>query len=81
MQAIKLPKNKSLNDSLIILHYLSSLPFPSSSPNTSNPLLPSDPYTRAKHIQAAEKHSGVIVPGFYKYLQAQEEGEQVRLGQ
>lgn len=60
------------------MHYLSSL---KQSNGKANALLPSDPYTRARHLLAGQRHSETITPGFYRYLQAQDAEKQVQYGQ
>lgn len=59
------------------MHYLSSLPTSAGKPNA---LLPSDPYTRARHLQAGQKHADALTPAFYRYLQAQDAEKQVQYG-
>lgn len=59
------------------MHYLSSLPLS----GKANPLLPTDPYLRAKHLLAGQKHAESITPAFYRYLQAQDGDKQVQYGQ
>lgn len=59
------------------MHYLSSLTLS----DKANPLLPSDPYLKAKHLLAGQKHGENITPAFYRYLQAQDGDKQVQYGQ
>jgi hypothetical protein len=59
------------------MHYLSSLPLL----GKVNPLLPSDPYLKAKHLLAGQKHAESLTPAFYRYLQAQDGDKQVQYGQ
>ena len=59
------------------MHYLSSLTLP----DKVNQLLPSDPYWKAKHLLAGQKHAESITPAFYRYLQAQDGDKQVQHGQ
>ncbi len=54
------------------MHYLSSIDLGSG----ENPLLPSDPFSRARHLLAGQRHSEAITPAFYRYLQAQEPEKQ-----
>jgi glutathione S-transferase len=73
-QAMRLNNGGSLHDSMILMHYLSTLPL------ERNPLLPQDPYNRAKHLLSGQKHAETITPAFYRYLQAQDAEKQVEYG-
>jgi glutathione S-transferase len=75
-QAARLGQGKSLHDSLILMHYLASLPLSTG----ENPLLPKDPYERARVLLAGQGHAETITPAFYRYLQAQEAEKQVEHG-
>jgi glutathione S-transferase len=75
-QAARLGQGKSLHDSLILMHYLASLPLSTG----DNPLLPKDPYERARVLLAGQRHAETITPAFYRYLQAQEAEKQVEHG-
>ncbi|GAA6035386.1 hypothetical protein JCM8097_008850 [Rhodosporidiobolus ruineniae] len=63
-------KGKALYESLVLLEFLDSA-FPS-----SRPLLPSDPIEAGYARLAASQISTVVVPAFYKLLQAQSDEEQ-----
>ena len=58
------------------MHYLAALPLSTG----ENPLLPSDPYARARVLLAGQRHAETITPAFYRYLQAQEAEKQVEHG-
>jgi glutathione S-transferase len=58
-----------LYESLVLLEYLDDA-FPSS------PLRPTDPLERGRARLAAEQVSNVVVPAFYKYVQAQDPSAQ-----
>ena len=58
------------------MHYLASLPLP----GVANPLLPEEPYEKARTLLAGQKHAESITPAFYRYLQAQEAEKQVEYG-
>jgi hypothetical protein len=58
------------------MHYLASLPLPS----VSNPLLPEEPFEKARVLLAGQKHAERITPAFYRFLQAQEAEKQVEYG-
>ncbi|KAH8080848.1 glutathione S-transferase [Filobasidium floriforme] len=74
--AARLGQGKSLHDSLILMHYLASLPLSTG----ENPLLPKGPYERARVLLAGQRHAETITPAFYRYLQAQEAEKQVEHG-
>ncbi|KAJ6560434.1 thioredoxin-like protein [Mycena capillaripes] len=67
---------RGLNESTVILEYLEDL----AANTTKRSLLPIDPYARALVRLQCDHISRSIVPAFYRFLQAQEEGAQIEGG-
>jgi len=81
--ALKLAGGNSLAESTVIMEYLEEAFSPPNADQASHPpLLPplSDPYARAKARLTADHTNRAIVPGFYRYLQAQDAEKQIEHG-
>ncbi|KAJ7498526.1 thioredoxin-like protein [Mycena latifolia] len=67
---------RGLNESTVILEYFEDL----AASTTRRSLLPSDPYARAIVRLQCDHISRSVVPAFYRFLQAQDEGSQIENG-
>ncbi|KAJ7129237.1 thioredoxin-like protein [Mycena epipterygia] len=67
---------RGLNESTVILEYFEDL----AASTTRRSLLPTDPYARALVRLQCDHISRTLVPAFYRFIQAQEEGAQIESG-
>ena len=70
-------EGKCLGESTVIMEYLVDR---YDTPGGKNILLPADPYLRAQQRLASDRVNRVLIPAFYRYLQAQEPEKQVEFG-
>jgi len=80
---LKLTGGRSLGESTVIMEYLEeAFSPPNVDPGLHPSLLPplSDPYARARARFVADHLNRTVIPGFYRYLQAQDPEKQIEHG-